>query len=330
MFIKIDVFDFKAGRKRHDIMIVSIKKLIHMKSYMVFITLSLVLLFSRCTPNNQKDKGTTVAKKDSTQKAAPVEERKIIERKKPSQDISYRAVNSKKWISKHDDDSSLLHYIATINRTDINYLKEKTSILIPSDSSADIAYFMPFPLSVASIKNINKIIFFSYPTQTFGAYENGELVYTGATNMGREKNQTPTGLYFTNWKAEETTSTFNDEWNLRWNFNIDSKMGIGWHQYEMPGYPASHSCMRLMKTDAKYLYSWADQWIMKNDTVKAQGTPVVVFGSYNFKAPQPWKKLTKDPHVLDIAETDIEHEVTPFLPKIEAEQKRRAKAVANN
>jgi hypothetical protein len=26
------------------------------------------------------------------------------------------------------------------------------------------------------------------------------------------KHKTPTGLFFTNWKAEETTSTFDDEW----------------------------------------------------------------------------------------------------------------------
>jgi hypothetical protein len=30
---------------------------------------------------------------------------------------------------------------------------------------------------------------------------------------GEEKHKTPTGLFFTNWKAEETTSTFDDEWD---------------------------------------------------------------------------------------------------------------------
>jgi hypothetical protein len=28
------------------------------------------------------------------------------------------------------------------------------------------------------------------------------------------------------WKAEETTSTFDDEWDLRWNFNIENKLGV--------------------------------------------------------------------------------------------------------
>ncbi len=91
------------------------------------------------------------------------------------------------------------------------------------------------------MKNIDKIIFFSYPTQVFATYENGDLVYTGPTNMGRKKDPTPTGLFYSNWKAEETTSTFNDEWDLKWNFNIENKLGVGWHQYSLPGYPASHS-----------------------------------------------------------------------------------------
>jgi hypothetical protein len=33
--------------------------------------------------------------------------------------------------------------------------------------------------------------------------------------------------FFTNWKAEETTSTFDDEWDLRWNFNIENKVWDG-------------------------------------------------------------------------------------------------------
>jgi hypothetical protein len=31
--------------------------------------------------------------------------------------------------------------------------------------------------------------------------------------------------------------------DLRWNFNIENKLGVGWHS--LPGYPASHSCLRL-------------------------------------------------------------------------------------
>jgi len=49
------------------------------------------------------------------------------------------------------------------------------------------------------------------------------------------------------------------------------------------GYPASHACMRLKEKDARYLNDWADQWILRGkDKVLIKGTPVIVFGSYNF------------------------------------------------
>ena len=106
--------------------------------------------------------------------------------------------------------------------------------------SHSIKQYFPFPFEASFLKGIKKIIFFSYPTQSFAAYENGVLVYTGPTSMGRKADMTPTGLFYTNWKAEQTTSTFNDEWDLKWNFNIENKLVIGFHQYEMPGYSASH------------------------------------------------------------------------------------------
>jgi hypothetical protein len=33
-------------------------------------------------------------------------------------------------------------------------------------------------------------------------------------------------------ESRETTS-FDDEWDLRWNFNIENKLGVGWHQYSL-------------------------------------------------------------------------------------------------
>ncbi|WP_281635588.1 L,D-transpeptidase [Flavobacterium marginilacus] len=153
------------------------------------------------------------------------------------------------------------------------------SVIIPTDLSGDIVFYLPFPLQVTSLREVDKIIFFSYPAQTFATYENGILICADPANMGKKKDPTPTGLFFTNWKAEETTSTFNDEWELKWNFNIENKKGIGFHQYELPDYPASHSCMRLQEKDAEFLY----QWVLADDeNIKYKGTPAVIFRSYNF------------------------------------------------
>lgn len=246
-----------------------------------------------------------------------------IERKKPN-NVSYHFENTQEWLKKTTNDKELLKIVYAVNRVDAENLKKLDSIVVPSDSSGDLVYYLPFPLEIPYLKEIDKIIYFSYPTQTFGAYEHGELVYTGPTNMGRKKDPTPTGLFFTNWKAEETTSTFNDEWDLKWNFNIENKLGVGWHQYELPGYPASHSCLRLQENDAKKLYTWADEWILQDDeNVKVKGTPVIVFGAYPFGQPKPWYQLVSSPNSLDISEGEIEKWTKPHISVILKEQKKR-------
>lgn len=248
----------------------------------------------------------------------------VLPSRQEPQNLSYKSDSARQWLIQNASNAEHLRIALAVNRTDSAHFAKMDSVIVPVDLTGDIVFYLPFPLKVSYLRDIKKIVFFSYATQTFAAYENGLLTYTGPTNMGSKKNPTPTGLFFTNWKAEETISTFNDEWELLWNFNIQNKEGIGWHQYELPGYPASHSCLRLLETDAKHLYEWADQWELQNDeTVKVKGTPVVVFGSYNFDAPKPWLQLLADPHALDISEDEIQQLSTPHLSKILAEQKKR-------
>ena len=246
--------------------------------------------------------------------------------RKAPEAVSYTLENTKEWLKTNQDSASLEIAIA-VNRTDKAFFTKMDSVIIPTDMSGDIAFYLPFPVEVPYLENVDKILLFSYPTQTFAAYENGILIYTGPTNMGKKKNPTPTGLFFCNWKAEETISTVDDEWKLLWNFNIANKGGIGFHQYDMPGYPASHSCLRLQEKDAKYLYQWADQWVLLDDeNVKFKGTPVVVFGSYPFGEPKPWLQLVKNPKALTISESEIEKITTPYLSTILKEQEKKKKS----
>ncbi|MEO8534345.1 MAG: L,D-transpeptidase [Flavobacterium sp.] len=263
-------------------------------------------------------------KKETTTKTPNIKEKKAIEYNKPKSSVSYQFVKTKEWLKTNESDSSKASITYALNRTDKANIAKMDSIIVPNDFSGDLVYYLPFPLHVASLEEVSKVLIFSYPAQVFAAYENGELVYTGPTNMGRKKDQTPTGLFFTNWKAEKTTSTFNDEWDLKWNFNIENKLGVGFHQYELPGYPASHSCLRLLEKDAKYLYKWADEWILKDaENVKVKGTPVIVFGSYNFDGPKSWFELVKNPKAMDISESEIDTQVKPFLKDILDNQKVR-------
>lgn len=279
-----------------------------MKSALFILSTIVVSVLFSCKENNKTSK-----------EKKPIK----IERKKPG-NISYHFENTQEWLEKTANDSAQLQIVYAVNRTDAENLKKLDSIVVPNDSSGDLVYYLHFPLEIPYLKEIDKIIYFSYPRQTFGAYEHGELVYTGPTNMGRKKDPTPTGLFFTNWKAEETTSTFNDEWDLKWNFNIENKLGVGWHQYELPGYPASHSCLRLQENDAKYLYEWADEWELQDEeNVKVKGTPVIVFGAYEFDKPKPWYQLVSSPNSLDISEGEIEKWTEPHIRVILKEQKKR-------
>jgi L,D-transpeptidase catalytic domain len=282
------------------------------KNFMILLTFCLTVLLSCST---KKEKKLTL--KQPPQRHQP-------------KAVTYQLANAKEWLLANKDSTGLSIAVA-VNRTDKAGFAQMDTVIIPTDMTGDIAYYLPFPLNVPYLANINKIIFFSYPTQTFGTYENGILMHTGPTNMGRKKDPTPTGLFYANWKAEETISTFNDEWELKWNFNIENKQGVGWHQYSLPGYPASHSCLRLQEKDARHLYDWADQWILDGkETVLANGTAVIVFGTYNFDAPKAWLQLTTNPHALDITEVEIEKQTTPYLAAIlAAQQKRETVAVAN-
>ena len=281
-----------------------------MKPAIYLIAILAALLLSSC--NTQTDKKITVKVS-----------KPVVVRLKPVKEISYHMESGKKWCKQHKTDNLTQQITRAINRADFENLKNIDSIVVANDSTADISFFLPFPLSVPLINEVDKIIIFSYPTQSFAAYENGELKYTGATNMGRKNDETPTGLFYTNWKAKKTTSTFNDEWELEWNFNIENKLGVGFHEYALPGYPASHSCLRMQEADAKNLYQWADQWIIKKDTVEIKGTPVLVFGSYDFGQPKPWLKLVQNPHALDIAVKELEALVSPHLAEILQEQEKR-------
>ncbi len=279
----------------------------NIKKSVLALTILVAFLVS-CQPDNETS---------NKQKATPP-------RWKQPKTLAYEIKDAKQWLLDSTIESSKREIVFSINRTDsLNFIKMDT-VIVPIDLSGDLPAYLPFPMNVSSLKEVDKIIFFSYKTQTFGAYEKGELVYAGPTNMGREKDQTPTGLFFTNWKAKKTISTFNDEWELKWNFNVLNKEGIGWHQYSLPGFPESHSCMRLLEKDAKHLYYWADQWILADKTtIQVKGTPVIIFGSYDFMASKPWLQLIQDPHALDLDEIEIQRITAPFLSQILTEQENR-------
>ena len=220
--------------------------------------------------------------------------------------------------------------ILALNRIDRKNLKRKDSLVVPDTFVTNWKYYSPFPLKVEDAFQIPKLIMVSQRVQAFGVYQLGNLILWGPTSTGKKETPTPNGLFHTNWKAKETISTFNDEWLLKWSFNLDNFEGVSMHQYEMPGYPASHSCIRLYEKDAEWIYNWADQWIVTADeeSILAYGTPVIIFDEYDYDSPKPWKDLVNDPGKAKATFSEIEDELDDYLDIILERKKQRIELIA--
>lgn len=204
---------------------------------------------------------------------------------------------------------SRLDQVARLNRVDRDRIRGGDSLVVPQsarwDSLApDWTLFLPFPRALPAADSIPRLLVISARIQAWAAYDSGRIVRWGTASTGRRDKPTPAGLYHTNWKQTERHSTFNDEWLLRWYVNLDSRLGISLHQYELPGRPASHACVRLVEDDARWLYDWARTWRIDPDEprrVVSHGTPVVVMDAYDFGGRPPWRALAQDPHANDIS-----------------------------
>jgi len=197
--------------------------------------------------------------------------------------------------------------VLALNRIDLAHARQGDTLVVPS--TFDLARLSPFPDTLPAARTLPKLLLVSARVQAFGAYESGRLRRWGPTSTGRQEKPTAPGLYHTNWRQRRRVSTFNDEWVLNWYVNLGNFDGISLHQYELPGRPASHSCVRLLEDDAAWLYHWVETWkLVPGDRRKIaeQGTPVVVMDEYAFGGRKPWKRLPEDPRATAVAAEEIE------------------------
>lgn len=271
---------------------------------------------------------TKVETKEVVKTTEPVKKKEV---EKPPLVISYTALPLKKsdsgkaYFKEHFTEAQK-GILYALNRVDAKNALRPDTLIIPDTFINDLMAYSPFPLNVPELESVRKLIIFSYPVQAFVVYENGKQIKWGPTSMGAKAHPTPTGLHFSNWKSKKSISSVKSEWILPWNFNIVNNAGVGWHEYSMPGYPASHSCLRLHEEDAKWLYNFADQWILKNNnTLLAKGTPVIVFGEYPFGQRRPWLNSLDDPKAILISNEKMKAIIEPYLQEILKQQKIREK-----
>jgi len=308
-----------------------------------FYTLLFALLLTGCKKDNEKmddqqqgtssgtlsddKKSDSVATKAEVKESVPpaMQENGFynafpIPKDKKLRDSLY-AIFSKKYTERER------YAILALNRLDSKSKWNSDTLVVPAKIDTTLMAYSPFPMQLDVLSDVKKFVVFSYPIQAYAVYSNGSLVKWGPTSMGKKTAQTTRGLMFANWKKKLAISTVKSEWKLPYNFNIHNTGGIGWHQYDLPGYPASHSCLRLLMKDAIWLYNYADTWILNpgGATKKANGTPVIVFGDYPWGKRKPWRNLLNDPNANNISVEEMTNLIKPHVEKMVAEQTNREK-----
>ncbi len=107
----------------------------------------------------------------------------------------------------------------------------------------------------------SKVIEIDLSKQKLYAIENGRLLFVGNVSTGKEDYLTPRGRfriiekdrYHVSNKYPEPDGGAKMPYMLRL-----TNSGVAIHQGYLPGYPASHGCIRVTKRTAKKLWRWAN------------------------------------------------------------------------
>ena len=143
------------------------------------------------------------------------------------------------------------HYLLVMNG-DGNVSTDKNKIYVPIDYSIK-PQILPEFLSAEA--NHEKFILIDRRQQYLGLYENGHLTHCFPISSGTS-NSTPARNFVVNYMDEVHYSTLFDNAPMDHALNIFSNYFI--HEGIVPGYPASHGCVRLFPLDARFLfYHWA-------------------------------------------------------------------------
>jgi hypothetical protein len=189
---------------------------------------------------------------------------------------------------------SQLALLEKLNRADLGHLEQLREIVVPVSWGEDELSYSMLPTRYTSSDGWSTFLVVYLPGQLFGAYEFGSLVRWGPVSSGSRDNPTSPGRFALNWRSTGRASTVDPDWFMRWYVNFGNREGLAFHAYALPGYPASHGCIRLLERDARWLFDWGQTWMLdpSNTRVLTPGTPVFIVGRYDFDAPPSWRSLT--------------------------------------
>lgn len=197
--------------------------------------------------------------------------------------------------------------IFALNRIEDVRVGVGSTLVVPDTLLSDFMQYAPFPQHLNLLDTIPKVVLIHQRIQAFALYENGNLLKWGPVSSGKQSTPTPNGLFYGNYKAKRKVSTVNSDWILPYYFNFMNFEGVGVHQYLLPGFPASHACVRLYMDDAMYIYEWADQWKLdpSGNKIIENGTAFIVIGEYDFVGKVPWLTLAEDPEFENLNKEEL-------------------------
>lgn len=122
------------------------------------------------------------------------------------------------------------------------------TVLLP-DSALAYAY-VPVP---EYINSVGRHLVIYEREQYFGAYEDGVLVRWGPVSSGK-RGSTPNGDFTA--KAMNRRHWSRKYNNARMHFAVQFRGDYFTHEQVLPGYAASHGCVRMMWDDAEWKFAW--------------------------------------------------------------------------
>jgi L,D-transpeptidase ErfK/SrfK len=140
--------------------------------------------------------------------------------------------------------------VQRINRTNKG-LWNRNWILVPNDINSNYMDFTPLPKSWNT--NGQKTIIINISELAFGAYDHdGDLLHWGPINPGKDSSKTVRGDNFKIYRKGGA-----DCWSKKYEAYMPYCMffheGYAMHGFSMPGYAASHGCVRMYVDDALWL-----------------------------------------------------------------------------
>lgn len=201
----------------------------------------------------------------------------------------------------------------TLNRKERRFVKVGDTVVIPKEYFEDMCAYSIFPQYYHGARDIPKLILVSNRWQCYAAYENGVQVRFAAANTGKEKTPTFPGRYALVWKQEVRKSSLDSTWIMPFTWNFHRYAGSAFHKFDMPGYAASHSCVRQFLDDAEWLYKWGQRGKLDSNNIYIHltGTPVLILDVFDFTRPKsgPWFALKSNKEFLiDVPDNPMEFE----------------------